>query len=217
MRDQCYHPQHGEMHMWCQILDDMQQSSNEPWQNGSNTDSHTTDNMSNALPSSLYINGIHIEFIKSLRNLGIIFEKSFSLHQHIMNICRAEYIELRRISSIRYFLSVDATKTLMCSLVISKLDYCNPLLSGSPQYLIQLIQKVENTAARITLKVPRVEHTSPLLRSLHWLPVQKRINHKVCSMWYTTLTGASPKYMSELVNVYTPSRCQRFTIHFQVL
>ena len=55
-----------------------------------------------------------------------------------MNTCRAAYIELRRISSIRHFLSVDAMKTLMCSLVLSKLDYCNSLLSGSPQYLLQL-------------------------------------------------------------------------------
>ena len=97
----------------------------------------------------------------------------------------------------------------MCSLVLSKLDYCNSLLSGSPQYLIQLFQKVQNTAARITLRAPRVEHTSPLLRSLHWLPVQKRIKQEVCSICYTTLTGASPKYMSERVNVYTPSRCLR--------
>ena len=42
-------------------------------------------NMSHALPSSLYINGIPIEFSKSLRNLGIIFDDSFSLHKHIMN------------------------------------------------------------------------------------------------------------------------------------
>ena len=127
-------------------------------------------NMSHALPSSLHINGIPIEFSKSLRNLEI-FDKSFSLHQHIMNTCRAAYIELRRISSIHHFLSVDATKTLMCSLVLSKLDYCNSLLPGSRQYLIQLFQKVQNTAARITLRAPRSEHTSPLLRSLHWLPV----------------------------------------------
>ena len=125
-----------------------------------------------------------------------------------MNTCTAAYIELKRISSICHFLSVDATKTLMCSLVLSKFDYCNSLLSGSPLYLIQLFQ-VQNTAARITLRAPRAERTSPLLCSLHWLPVQKRIKHKVCSICYTTLTGVNPQYMSELVNVYTPSRCLR--------
>ena len=77
------------------------------------------------------------------------------------------------------------------------------------RFSIQLFQKVQNTAARITLRATRAEHTSPLLRSLHWLPVKKRIKHKVCSICYTTLAGASPKYMWELVNVYTPSRCLR--------
>ena len=165
--------------------------------------------LSHALPTSLNINDIPFEFRKSLRNLGIICDNSFSLHQNIMNTCRAAYMELRRISSIRNFLSVDATKTLVCSLMLAQLDYCNSLLSGPPQYLIQLFQKVQNTAARITLRAPRAEHTSPLLRSLHWLHVQQRIMHKVCSICYAMLTGTSPKYMLELVNVYIPSRCLR--------
>ena len=51
--------------------------------------------LSHALPLTLNINGIPIEFSKFLRNLGIIFDNSFSLHQNIMNTCRAAYIELR--------------------------------------------------------------------------------------------------------------------------
>ena len=74
-------------------------------------------------------------------------------------------------------------------------------------FSIQLFQKVQNTAAWITLRAPTVEHTSPLLHSLHWLPVQQSIKHNVCSICYATLTNTSLKYMSELVNVYTPSRC----------
>ena len=135
-----------------------------------------------SLSTSLNINGIPIEFSKSLRNLGIIFDISFSLHKHIMNTCRAAFIELKLISSIH--LLVDATNTLMCLSVLSKLDYCNSLLSGAPLYLIQLFQKVQNTAAQITLRAPRVEHTLPLLHSLHWLPVQQRIKYKVCSICY---------------------------------
>ena len=53
------------------------------------------------------------------------------------------------------------------------------------------------------------EHTSPLRHSLHWLPVQQRIKHKVCSICYASLTGTGPKCMSEFVNVYTfhPDAC----------
>ena len=108
--------------------------------------------LSHALPPTLNINGIPNEFSKSLRNLGIIFDNSFSLHQNIMNTCRAAYIEWKRISSISHFPSVDATKTLMCSLVLSKLDYCNSLLFGSPQYFIQLFQNFKIQLLGLLLK-----------------------------------------------------------------
>ena len=45
-----------------------------------------------------------------------------------MNVCRVAYLELRRINFIRNLLSVDAVNTLVCSLVLSRLDYCNSLL-----------------------------------------------------------------------------------------
>ena len=122
-------------------MDDVQPISNEQRQNGSFSDSHSTNIYISCLTFNYKYQRHFFEFSKSLRNLGIIFDNSFSLHQNIMNTCRAPYIELRRISSIWHFLSVDATKTLMCSLVLSKLRYCNSLLSGSPQYLIQLFQK----------------------------------------------------------------------------
>ena len=106
--------------------------------------------------------------------------------------------------------------TVSCRRLISKFEAYSidrTLLrwfdKNSPQYLIQLFQKVQNTAARITLRAPRAEYTSPLLRSLHWLPVQQRIKHKVCSICYAMLTGTSPKYMLELLNVYIPSSCLR--------
>ena len=62
---------------------------------------------------------------------------ALSLHRHVVNVCRAAYLELRHISSIQNLLSIDAVKTLVCSLVLSRLDYCNSLLVGLPQYLIK--------------------------------------------------------------------------------
>ena len=58
--------------------------------------------------------------------------------------CRSVYVEPRRISSIRQYLIVEATKTLACSFVLSKLDYYNTILSGCPLYLLSRLQKVQN-------------------------------------------------------------------------
>ena len=70
----------------------------------------------------------------------------------------------------------------MCSLVLSRLDYCNSILSGSPKCLIQKHARVQNTTARITQRMPRTEHTTPLLRMLHWLPIPSRIAYKIDSL-----------------------------------
>ena len=66
------------------------------------------------------------------------------------NTCTAGYIELQQISSICQYFTVDATKTLISPFVLSRLDYCNALLSGVPQYLLGRLQRVQNAAARQT-------------------------------------------------------------------
>ena len=123
-----------------------------------------------------------------------------------MNTCQSAFYELRRISSTHKYLAIDATKTTVCSLVLSRLVYCNSILSGSSKCLIRKLHKVQNAAARITLRMPRTEHTTPLLRMLHWLPISIRIAYKIDSICHTSLTTAYPEDLSELLTVYTPAR-----------
>ena len=89
------------------------------------------------LPDFMNINGTCVKFSPSVRNLGVTLDSTLSLHHHVINVCRVAYLGLRRINSIRNLLSIDAVKTLACSLVLSRLDYCNSLLVGLPQYLIK--------------------------------------------------------------------------------
>ena len=80
---------------------------------------------SEPFPEFMNINGTSVKFCPSLRNLGISLDStlSLSLHQHVLNVCRGAFLELRRINSIRNFLTTDAVKTLVCSLVLSLVDY----------------------------------------------------------------------------------------------
>ena len=112
---------------------------------------------------------------------------------------------------------MDATKTIVCSLVLSSLDYCNSILSESSKCLIQKLQRVQNTTAWITLRMPRTEHTTPLLKMLHWLPITSRIAYKIDSLCHPVLTTANPKYLSELLNVYTPARPLRSSLDPNIL
>ena len=84
------------------------------------------------------------------------------MKKHIIKICQTAYFELKRISSIRRFLTEDATKTLVTSYInFSRLD-CICLLMGTPNSVVQPLQKIQNFAARLVLLAPRT-HSAPLL------------------------------------------------------
>ena len=145
----------------------------------------------------------------SVRNLGVIFDQTLTLEKHVNNICRTCYMHLRNISKVRKYLSQDATKSLVHALVMSRLDYANVLLYGLPEYMIAKLQKVQNTCARITMRTPRRDHISPILRGLHWLPVRERLQYKVLLYVYKGLNGLAPSYIMDMVKIYTPTRSLR--------
>ena len=97
----------------------------------------------------------------------------------------------------------ESTKTLIHAFVTSHLDYCNSLLYGIPQYQIDRLQRVQNAAARVTCSVPRFSHITPVLKHLHWLPVQFRIHFKIALLVFKALIGMAPPYLIELLQLKT--------------
>ena len=164
---------------------------------------------STSLPTSITLGHSTIDFSDTVRDLGVYLDSDLSMKQQITKLCQAAYIELKRISSIRPFLTEEATKTLVSSYVLSRLDYCNSVLLGCPQSVIQPLQRVQNSAARIIFRSPRNQPCTPLLKTLHWLPVECRIKFKCCCLCFKILTGSAPSYLSDLVHIYVPSRTLR--------
>ena len=146
---------------------------------------------------------------ETVRNLGFIFDSDLSLKQHIIKMCEAAYIEIRRINSIRQYLTKDATKTLVNSCILSRLDYCNSLLAGYPQTVMKPLQQVQNSAF---LKSHKAEHAKTLLKQLHWLPIEQKIKYKIACLCYQSIIGTALQYLAELVQIYIPSRSLRSSL-----
>ena len=53
------------------------------------------------------------------------------------------------------------------------------------------------------------DHITPLLKSLHWLPVHLRIHYKILSLCYKSLNNSAPCYLSNALHLYIPSRSLR--------
>jgi len=72
--------------------------------------------------------------------------------------------------------------TLVHSFVSTRLDYCNSVLYGNADNQLQRSQFVQNAAARLVTGTRRSEHITPVLQSLHWLPVRQRIVYKLVTL-----------------------------------
>ena len=76
---------------------------------------------------------------------------------------------------------------------------------GTPNSVIQPLQKIQNFAARFVLLAPHHHHSTPPLEKLHWLPISECIKYKVACMCFSAISGSGPAYLSELLHAYTVS------------
>ncbi len=78
----------------------------------------------------------------------------------------------------------------------SRLDYCNALLGGCPASSINKLQIVQNAAARVLTRSRKYDHITPILQSLHWLPIKFCICYKLLLLTYKALNDLAPAYLT---------------------
>ena len=130
------------------------------------THTHINSECCICMVANVDIGGKRIPFRSSVRNLGVHLDQTLSMQQHISSVCRAAYLELRRIASIRPHLTQSATAQLVSSAITSRLDYCNSILPGLPLKQISRLQRVQNNAAKLVLRKSKYDHVTPLLQEL---------------------------------------------------
>ena len=123
--------------------------------------------------------------------------------------CCTAYYHLHNIASIRRSVTTSAGKILVNSLVISRLDFGNATLYGVSEAILHRLQVLQNSAAQLITGTRRREHTSPVLFSLHWLPVRQRIKFKILLLVFRCLHQLAPAYLSDLITPYTPAKSLR--------
>ena len=126
-----------------------------------------------SLPDSITLGSHNIPFSDSTGNIEFILDTKLSMKKPVIKICQIAYFELKRISSVRRFLTEDAAKILVTSSnKSSRLEYCNCPLMGTPNSVIQPLQKIQNFAARLSILIgtPAPPLSTSSGRKLHWLP-----------------------------------------------
>ena len=153
-----------------------------------------------SLPTSITIENALIPFKQSVKNLGFTLDSQLTMNAHVSNIARTCYFELHRLASMRRFLTSAATATLVSAFVLSRIDYCISQLFGSTHDVTSHLQRIQNLAARVILRLPKLSSITTHLRSHHWLPVNVRSTYKIACLCYHCHSSTAPSYVTDLLH-----------------
>jgi len=124
-----------------------------------------------------------VDIVSTASNLKVIFDSQLTMSAHIFSVCWTGFFQLRELWTIHRSLTPEATRALVQAFVSCRLDYCNSLIASVADVHLRRLQSVQNAAARQVSRAPRHEHTSPVLTTLHWLPVRQQVTFKTAVCW----------------------------------
>ena len=152
------------------------------------------------LPTSITIGNAIIPFKQSVKNLSLTLDCHLTINTHDCNIARTCYFELRRLASIRRYLTNTATATPVSAFVLSRIYYCSSLSCGSTHNVTSHIQRIQNYAARIDLCLPKSSNITTHLKLLHWFPVKVRSTYKIACLCYHCHSSTAPSYVTDMLH-----------------
>ena len=163
----------------------------------------TTKHMRPLIPDAVTVTvgDCDVSISEAVRYIGVVFDRHMSMEDHVTALCKTTLCHLSAITRMRKSLSQESCQQLVHALVTSRLDYANALLSGLPMKLIKKLQRVQNVAARVVTYTRRAAHITPVLKTLHWLPLQFRITFKICLLVHKCIHGCAPSYLTELISL----------------
>ena len=163
---------------------------------------------------NIMIGGTRIDMSNTARNIGAVLDCQLDMKAQISNISRSCWYQIYNIGNIRKYLFKDSTSALVHAIVTSKLNNYNSLLFGLQNSSLLNLQMVQNNAARLIVLQKKYEHITPVLKQLHWLPVEIRTDYKICLLTYKCLHQMVPLYLQDLI---TPYRSRRDGLRLETL
>jgi len=136
--------------------------------------------------SSMHIMSTRVAVSDTVRDLGVIIDSRLTLADQVAAVCRSGYYQMRQLRSVVRSLSVHGTAAVVHAFIACLLDYCNYLLTGVNDGVCSSDCLITGTR--------RIEHITPVLRQLHWLPIRQLIRYKLATLVFRALSGQAPDY-----------------------
>ena len=114
-------------------------------------------------------------------------------------IVRCCYFHVHHIGQIKKFLPRQTRERVVNALVTSRLDYCYCLLNSTVDKNFARLQRLQNTAARLIMRVAKYSNITSVLKGLHWLPVRGLVCFKIMLLVHRAVNCRGPVYLRDLI------------------
>ena len=128
-------------------------------------------------------------------------DRHLTMTDQVTAVCATCSFHLYRLLAFDQYLTTEATRNTVQALVTSRLDYCNSQLLRLPATQLARLQRVQNNAARLVTCTTRWEHITPILKTLHWLPLHAWIKYKILVLVHKCSHELALSYLCKLVHL----------------
>jgi len=125
-----------------------------------------------------------------------------TIKTHIRKVVSSCYYQLPRICTVCRLVGKDVAQQLVSAFTLSRLDYCNSVLSRLSRSTIQPLQRVLNAAACVIVNLSEHDHVTPAPKEPHWLC---QLSRESCTSFVYSCTFTSDR----LHNIW-PTACSLF-------
>ena len=142
-------------------------------------------------------------------NIGVLFDESLSMVPQGTAMSKSEFYHLRKIRLIRKHLTLFKLNFLFKLLLHQSLTivicyYMVYLRTWLNSYNVCRMQLLVLLLVRPSSVI--LQRIIPVVKNLHWLPIDLRIEFKILTVTYETLHGLAPAYIKDLLQSYHPAR-----------
>jgi len=157
----------------------------------------------------VFLRNTCVRFVESAKDLGVILDSELSFDSQINKLVKACFMVIRKLYSIKPFLSSDHLKSIVCTNVFSQLDYCNSLYYGISSASIKKLQQVQNSAARLVRPKNSALSLENVFYNCHWLRVNERILFKLLLTVHKCINHTAPHSLCALITFGDSERTKK--------
>lgn len=147
------------------------------------------------------INNQIIEKVNQIKYLGFIIDKNLKFKNHIDYICKKIGKKISFFKRIRNQVSILTAVNIYNTMIKPHFEYGSTILfTCCTAHQIERLQKLQNRAMRIILKVNRYTSIHFMLESLKWLNVEQRLKLNTLNFIHRIKNGEAPEYLTEQIS-----------------